>query len=331
MIKTFLIACACFVICLSCNRNKERKGSGSSGKTEKNKKVTKRDHSVTEANAYNDLFFDSLNLVKFITDNQLEDGVSRRMISFYNARNYQYAWFASNGLSEQARGFWNLHQYHTANTTDSSLHDKRFEKQMDNLAADDELSISAADKNILNAELKMTQHFILYALNNIEDGYLKRKELERFIPRKKESAMYLADSLLTKKHKDNKYYEDVNESYKQLKLQLQEHVDIARLGGWPVIEAATKQLKKGAQSSLVLPLKKRLSLSGDMPADTIPIFDDALTAAIRRFQVRHGYTPNGNLSEGLIRDMNVPVEQRIRQILINMGRMQWMIMNPKEN
>jgi hypothetical protein len=29
--------------------------------------------------------------------------------------------------------------------------------------------------------------------------------------------MYLADSLLTKKHKDNKYFEDINESYKALK------------------------------------------------------------------------------------------------------------------
>ncbi|MEJ7684040.1 MAG: hypothetical protein WKG06_40545 [Segetibacter sp.] len=37
-----------------------------------------------------------------------------------------------------------------------------------------------------------------------------------------------ADSLLTKKHKDNKYYADVNPSYKLLKDQLQKYYDIAK-------------------------------------------------------------------------------------------------------
>jgi len=34
--------------------------------------------------------------------------------------------------------------------------------------------------------------------------------MERFVPRKKEDVMALADSLLNKKHKDNKYFDDVN-------------------------------------------------------------------------------------------------------------------------
>jgi L,D-transpeptidase YcbB len=48
-----------------------------------------------------------------------------------------------------------------------------------------------------------------------------------------------------------------------------------------------------------------------------------------RFQERHGYTPNGNLTDAQIKDMNVPVMARIEQLLINMGRMQWIINQPK--
>ena len=75
-----------------------------------------------------------------------------------------------------------------------------------------------------------------------EDGYVKRKEMERFIPRKKEDAMYLADSLLTKKHKDNKYFEDVNESYGALKKQLEKYYTIAKNGGWPSIPTGKKNI-----------------------------------------------------------------------------------------
>ena len=57
--------------------------------------------------------------------------------------------------------------------------------------------------------------------------------------------MALADSLLNKKHKDNKYYEDVNESYKLLKQQLDVYYKIAKEGGWNTIPAKAKQLKKG--------------------------------------------------------------------------------------
>ena len=200
---------------------------------------------------------------------------------------------------------------------------------MDNLIAEETLTVNNTNKNILNTEFKLTEHFILYALNNIEDGYVKRKEVERFIPRKKEDVLLLADSLLTKKHKDNKYYEDVNKNYKLLKEKLGVYYAVAKAGGWPVINGSSKQFKKGATLPEILTLKKRLQASGDMAVDTLMVYDDALAAGISNFQVRHGYTPTGNLTDQQLKDLNVPVEKRIEQILVNMGRMQWMIVEPK--
>ena len=331
MIKT-LVSFLLVAICFSACENKTGDAAASvsdSTKTEKNRKITKRDITINASNSYNDLFFDSMLLVKFISDNKIADSIARRMTSFYNARNYQYAWFASNGLTEQARSFWNMLNYHTVYSNDSSLNDKSLRKNMNDLVAEEELAVTTDDKNIFSAELKLTQHFILFALNNIEDGYLKRKELERFIPFKKQDAMNLADSVLTKKHKDNKYYEDVNEAYKKLKIELQKYYDIAKNGDWPVINASPKDFKTGASSPAVLQLKKRLQMSGDMPADTTLIYNDVLVSGIKSFQVRHGYTPNGILTDVMIKDMNIPARQRVQQILINMGRMQWMNDQPK--
>ena len=330
MIKTIIITIVFLAFLSSCNRNTESNSSSRKTNAEKDKKITKRDFSITKENAYNNLFFDSMILVKFITDNKLDDSISRRITSFYNARNYQFAWFTNNGLTEQARGFWNMHNYQTSYGNDSVLKDKVLQKKMDGYTEEEEgFSVSVSDKNIQNTELKLTQHFIIYSLNNIEDGYIKRKEMERFIPRIKEDPLLLADSLLTKKHKNNKYYEDVNTSYKLLKQQLEKYVAIAKQGGWQVITATAKQLKKGSPVSQIIAIKRRLSLTGDMVADTTPVLNDALAGGIKNFQTRYGYAPTGVLTDGLIKDMNVPVASRIKLLLVNMGRMQWMINEPK--
>ena len=331
--KKIIFALSVITLIAACNnngKNTTNSDSDDESKTASEKKITKRDFTITAANAYNDLFFDSLALVNFISENKIDESLGRRMRSFYNARNYQYAWFSTDGAGEQARGFWNMHNYHNTYSNDTTLKDKALQKKMDDLMAEDSLRISSTDKSILNTELKLTRDFILYALNNIEDGYVKRKEMEKFIPLRKSDALGLADSLIAKKHKDNKYYEDVNESYKKLKEQLVKYVAIAKNGGWPVITASAKQLKKGASLPVIGLIKKRLQLTADMPGqDTTLLFSDALEQAIKNFQVRHGYTATGIITDGQIKDMNVPVLVRVQQILMNMGRMQWMINEPQ--
>jgi len=317
------VVCSFFIACTQNAGDEDSPGTTA----EKDKKISKRDIGITSANAYNDLFLDSLSLVDFISKKNLTDSVSRRMTSFYNARNYQYAWFSSNGLTEQALAFWNLHNY-AIYSGDTSLKDKVLQRRMDKLISDSDLTVSTSNKAILNTELTLTQHFIEYILSNFEKVYVKRKEVERFIPLKKENVMEFSDSLLTHKHKDNKYFDDVNESYKKLKEALKKYYEIARNGGWPVISEDIKQFKKDS-SPLIPSLKKRLQISGDMPAgDSSAYFTDTLKTGIKQFQYRLGYTPDGKITTQLLKDLNVPVEQRLKQILINMNRMRWMPQEP---
>ena len=215
------------------------------------------------------------------------------MRSFYNTRNYQYAWFSSNGLTEQALGFWNLRNY-ASYFGDTTLNHSALKKQMDALTAIDTLTVNASDKSILNTELSLTQNFISYILDKYDKGYVKRKEMERFVPFVKEDAVAVADSLINKKHKDDKYFEDVNTDYKALKAELAKYLQIVKSGGWPEITGDAKTYKKGASSPQIAVLKKRLQISGDMPAqDTSTLFDDTLANGIKQFQKRLGLTQDG--------------------------------------
>ena len=306
---------------IACNNDK----NSSVVTAPKEKKISKRDYSITSENAYNDLFLDSVAVENFIGKNNITDSIARRMRSFYNARNYQFAWFSSNGLTEQAFGFWSLKNY----TGDTSGKIKGLQKTMDGLMADDSLSINNRDSSAINTELLLTEYFIIYTRRNFEKDYVKRKEIERFIPFKKEDPLYLADSLLNKKHKNEKYFSDINEPYKLLSEQLKKYADIAKSGGWPAISGDPKRYKPGTTSPEIIPIKKFLEITGDLPQhDTTDVYNENLQNGIKNFEKRYGYTANGMLSASLLKEMNVPAIERVKQILINMNRMRWMPQEP---
>src|SRR3982750_2546012 len=186
MKSIFFYAAFCCSLLAACQSG-DNSGKSAEDEKEPEKKVSKRDYSISKAISCSTLFLDSTNMEKFIADKKLDDKTARRMRSFYNTRNYQFAWFSGDGLTEQARAFWNLHDYVTTYDNDTSLRDKALQKRMDALIAEENLSVNASDKSYINTELTLTQHFIEYMLSNFEKGYVKRKEMERFIPYHKEN------------------------------------------------------------------------------------------------------------------------------------------------
>ncbi len=325
MKNLLILALTTLIFFSACHSKKGKSDETDESKTEKNNKISKRDYGITKANSFNDLFLDSNDVENYITKNNVDDPIARRIRSFYNTRNYQFAWFTSGGLTEQAFGFWTLKNY----SGDTATKSKQLQKRMDDLMTDDDLKVSSSDKSMVNTELQLTENLIDYTRSNYEKGYVKRKEMERFIPFKKADPIYLADSLLNKKHKDEKYFSDINEAYKLLKDQLEKYVAIAKNGGWPSIAQNTKVFKTGNSSPEIADMKKRLFLTGDLPQqDTSYIFNDTLKAGIKNFQKRYGYTPDGIVTVSLLKEMNVPAIEKVKQILINMNRMRWMPQEP---
>lgn len=330
MKNTIRLTAICCILFFACNNNsQEAKEKEKKEKSELEKKVTKRNLFITPENAYSDMFLDSMAMENYLAENQPGDSVVRRMRSFYNARNYQYAWFYSNGLTEQALGFWNLLNY-ALYTGDTSLNNSALQKKMSALLLEESLSLNESNESIRESEFAMTTYFIRYNLSNFEKGYVKRKEMERFIPINKEDAQYLADSLINKKHKDDKYFEDVHQAFKGLKGILPKYLHIAKSGGWPELEDDAKLYKKGSASPSVAQLKRRLQIEGLLPAqDTGIVFNDTLENAIKTYQRMLGYTQDGVVTKTLLNDLNVPAEKRLQQLLMNLNRMRWMPQEPE--
>jgi murein L,D-transpeptidase YcbB/YkuD len=314
---------------VACGNAQDSLDGDENGDKNEKKNVSSRNYGINASNSYSDLFLDSSAVEAIITQKKIPDSVAHRIRSFYNTRNYQYAWFSSEGLTEQARGFWSLHEYHTSEYKDTVLLNKELKRKMDALTEEENLTISASNKSIRQTEITLTQHFIHYMRAAYPDGYVKRKEMERFVPYQKVNAIHMADSLLNKKHKDNKYFEDIHLPYSKLKEQLAKYTEIVKSGGWPLMPDIKKKLKKGDSTEIVSVIKRRLHITGDLlDADTSRLFNDSLEMAIKNFQLRHGYKDDGIVSAALIKEMNVPSEKRLQQILMNMGRMRWLPPEP---
>jgi murein L,D-transpeptidase YcbB/YkuD len=278
-----------------------------------------RDESITAANAYSDLFLDSNAVEGFIQQQKLPDTTANVMRSFYRVRNYQYAWFSSEGPTEQARGLWSL--YASGKDSASGNHSMdSLSDRMDTLLQKDSMTVVREDSSFIQTELALTQNLIHYASSHPQ--HISRNHIYYMVPAKKVDAMTYADSILHKQ-KDSSLYSG-NRSYAQLKSQLASYYTIAKNGGWGTIPSGA-QLKKGSKSPVVASLKKRLSATNDYGStDTSAVYSDSLATAVKAFQERNGLKPTGIVNDSMVTMLNVPVEERIQQLLINMNRSLWL-------
>src|SRR5690242_5422065 len=280
------------------------------------------DTSINQSNAYSNLETDSTALENYIRKNSVKTSIADKMRDFYKNRNYHFAWFSSDGLTEQGRSFYNLHNLYIKAKIDTSIFDKQLHETMEKLINDD--SITLTPEQVTETELHLTQHFFSYT-KEVYEGTIDPSQLQWHIPRKKIDAVALLDSLVAKNGNKLEDWEPVNRFYPLLRNQLIKYYEIDKKGGWPKIELNKKIYKKGDTAKAVLLLKKRLSITGDYKGeDTSNVFNETLQLALINAQKRFGLKEDGVLGAAIVKELNVPVSARIEQMLINMERLKWM-------
>ena len=84
-------------------------------------------------------------------------------------------------------------------------------------------------------------------------------------------------------------------------------------------------MRKGQPDERVRALRDRLADPGGPSAVQGPseLFDEALEEAVTAFQGRHGLDGDGIVGSATLEALNVPAEERIRQIKVNLERWRW--------
>lgn len=254
---------------------------------------------------------------------------SAGITDFYARRNYQYAWFANDSLSQSAAGFLSL--VTTADVSYKGVDElrNRIQKLISSTQMEGRPSVMC-DTCQLDLELSLTAQFFRFADQQYGGTVGKDlRELDWFIPRSKKDYAQLLDSL-TAGHMDLTPIEPLHPQYGLLKAQLKKYNELDSLGYWPEISLGERKKIEPLDTAYNIgDIRQRLMLLGDFRSwkDTVSLssmtYDSTLVKAVQHFQIRHGLHPDGVIGKGVIAAMNVPPRDRLRTLLVNMERLRW--------
>nr|MBX2840689.1 L,D-transpeptidase family protein [Flammeovirgaceae bacterium] len=107
---------------------------------------------------------------------------------------------------------------------------------------------------------------------------------------------------------------------------------IAENGGWPTLPEEITKLELGDTSSNILVLRMRLIITDDLARqyeDGLE-YDENVAIAVSHYQKRNGLLVDGRIGKNTLENLNVPVEDRLKQLLVNIERYKWLPENQGE-
>ncbi|MEP1327779.1 L,D-transpeptidase family protein [Pseudophaeobacter sp.] len=104
------------------------------------------------------------------------------------------------------------------------------------------------------------------------------------------------------------------------KLRLEQ---LTAAGGWGATVPG-KKLEPGDQGQAVVALRNRLIRMGYMERSATSSYDRAMERAVEEFQSDHGLESDGVAGPGTLKEVNRPVRDRLKSVIIAMERERWL-------
>ncbi len=249
--------------------------------------------------------------------------------SFYKKRNYRPAWLIpDNPFANAYKLAAAIRDAEKEALAPENYHLSKIEKLLSETGKVKKGLTADNETLLIDLDILLTDAFFLYA-SHLTSGRVNpetiHSEWEAFSPEidltkiletaLQSGKIQAALQALTPKHP----------GYIKLRDTLAHYRKIRDKGGWPGT-AQGRTLKRGDTDNRVKSLKGRLWVTGDInpgPDENKNKFDGILEEGVKRFQKRHGLAIDGAVGPKTTAALNVPVEDRIQQIELNMERFRW--------
>jgi murein L,D-transpeptidase YcbB/YkuD len=174
-------------------------------------------------------------------------------------------------------------------------------------------------------DFELSRQFLSYA-RDIQTGVLTPSQVDEEIVRKVPYRNRLATLDAFAKSNPIGFMKSLPpkslEYSRLMKTKLDMERQIAR-GGWgPTV--SSKSLKPGQNSKGVLELRDRLTAMGYMRRRASATYDADLKRAVQQFQLGNGLPADGIAGAVTLREINVPMERRLHNVIVAMERERWM-------
>jgi L,D-transpeptidase YcbB len=190
--------------------------------------------------------------------------------------------------------------------------------------------LSTAVAPYVQMDVILTQRILRYARHLSQGRILPEKIYQTWLAQRRPMTRDLPAELAQALENDRlpSYIESLHPqsgAYQGLRKALRQYEDIRRSGGWPPI-ASGPTLAKGDEGPRIAMLNRRLNITGDgFNGEPIgsDVFDDSVVLAVKHFQHRHGLREDGVVGKETLAELNIPVEKRLNQLMLNMERWRW--------
>lgn len=279
---------------------------------------------TNDINKYSKISFDSTLVAPFFEKYPSLRVFKKEVEILYHKHHHQYIWFDEKGINEVG----DLLCDKINNLQDEGvLVAVPYKEKLGELH---QLS-AESEKPDLETELLISSLYFFYA-DKVYKGLdsSKSKGLGLYLPRKKLSFVNYLDSLLVNPTLINKDDKEVLGQYYRLKEALQEYRKMEKNGGWSTInfKPRLKALKPNDSSETIAQIRNWLFIAGDISSDSkSQLYDTELKNGIIKFKKRFNFIPDSLITPKHIAVMNVPIEERIKTIMVNMERCRWITNN----
>jgi murein L,D-transpeptidase YcbB/YkuD len=240
--------------------------------------------------------------------------------ALYKERSFKSIWYDGNDINE----FGHL-MYHKLNSTYEEGVQIRipYKDKIDKVFDEDSTDkISDSD-----TELLLSSMYILYA-KNVYQGMdaAAQNKIEWYLPKKKLSYQTLLDSIVSNPNLLDQNNHVLFSQYYKLQDVLKKYREIEKNNTWKNITIPNpyKDLRPDDTGVTIQDVRTRLFVIGDLAKDSKSNFyDRELMDAVMKYKLRHALTPNYIINRDHINQMNEPISDRIKTLMLNMERCRW--------
>lgn len=243
------------------------------------------------------------------------------VVELYKKKEYNLIWYDEKSVSE----FGSL-LYHKVRL----LNEQGIKAKMPYMdLVDDVFNENVSNKlPQVDTELLLSNMYVFYA-SNVYSGVDAEtlKKIGWFLPTKNISYSKILDSLMVDPARLDKDDNLLFSQYYKLKDVLKKYRTIEKNNQWKKIEidsANYKDLKPFDSGVVIKQIRERLFVVGDLAQNSKSgVYDEEMMAGILKYKKRYGLKLNYTLTLEHINQMNEPIGNRIRTIMLNMERCRW--------
>jgi murein L,D-transpeptidase YcbB/YkuD len=239
----------------------------------------------------------------------------------YKDRAYKSIWYEGNDVNE----FGHL-MYHKLNSTyEEGVQLKiPYKDKIDEVFNEESTKKKISDSD---TELLLSSMYILYAKHVFQGmDAAGQDKIEWYLPKKKFSYETLLDSIVSNPNLLDQNNQILFSQYYKLQAVLKKYREIEKNNTWKTITIPNpyKDLRPDDTGVTIQDIRTRLFVIGDLAKDSKSNFyDQELMDGVMKYKLRHVLTPNYIITKEHINQMNEPVSDRIKTLMLNMERCRW--------